>query len=46
MTVEEAILQMDLLGHSFFFFQNAETASTAVLYQRSDGDLGMIEAAP
>jgi putative sigma-54 modulation protein len=37
---------MDLLGHSFFFFQNAETASTAVLYRRSDGDLGMIEAAP
>ncbi len=46
MTVEEAVLQMDLLGHSFFFFLNAETASTAVLYRRSDGDLGMIEAAP
>jgi putative sigma-54 modulation protein len=46
MTVEEAILQMDLLGHSFFFFENAETESTAVLYRRSDGDLGMIEAAP
>ena len=30
MTIEEAILQMDLLGHEFFFFLNAETGDAAV----------------
>jgi putative sigma-54 modulation protein len=44
MDVEEAMLQMDLLGHSFFFFENADTGAAAVIYRRSDGDIGMIEA--
>jgi putative sigma-54 modulation protein len=46
MTVDEAILQMDLLGHSFFFFENAESGTAAVVYRRADGDIGMIEAVP
>jgi putative sigma-54 modulation protein len=44
MAVEEAMLQMDLLGHSFFFFENAATGAAAVIYRRADGDIGMIEA--
>ncbi len=45
MTPEEAALQMDLLGHDFFFFTNAETGAAAVVYRRNDGDLGLIEGA-
>ncbi len=45
MTPEEAALQMDLLGHSFFFFQNAESDMPSVLYRRRDGALGLIEPA-
>ena len=44
MAPEEAALQMDLLGHGFYFFTNAETGQAAVLYRRKDGHLGMIEA--
>lgn len=43
MSEEEAILQMDLLGHSFFVFTNAETDDINVLYRRKDGNLGLIE---
>lgn len=43
MSVDEAVLQMDLLGHSFFVFSNAETDSINVLYKRNDGNLGLIE---
>ncbi len=43
MTVEEAILQMDLLGHSFFVFANADTDATNVIYCRKDGNYGLIE---
>ncbi len=43
MTVEEAILQMDLLGHSFFVFANADTNATNVIYCRKDGNYGLIE---
>ena len=43
MTVDEAILQMELLGHSFFFFENAGSGEAAVVYRRTDGDIGMIE---
>lgn len=43
MNTEEAILQMDLLGHEFFFFLNADTGDAAVLYRRADGDIGLIE---
>jgi len=43
MAPEEAILQMELLGHDFFVFTSAETGSTSVLYRRHDGDYGLIE---
>ena len=39
----EAALQMDLLGHDFFLFTNAENCHAAVLYRRRDGNLGLIE---
>jgi putative sigma-54 modulation protein len=40
---EEAALQMELLGHDFFLFTNAENGHAALLYRRRDGDLGLIE---
>ena len=43
MTPEEAALQMELLGHSFYLFLNAETARYSVLYRRRGGSLGLIE---
>ena len=43
MTPEEAALQMDLLGHSFFLFLNGQTDRYSVLYRRRDGSLGLIE---
>ncbi len=43
MTVEEAIEEMELLGHSFYVFLEAKTNSVQVLYLRNDGDLGLIE---
>lgn len=43
MTEEEAIDQMELLGHSFFIFYNAETARIGVLYRREDGNYGVLE---
>ncbi len=42
MALEEAALQMDLLGHDFFVFQNADTERFSVMYRRKDGHLGMI----
>jgi putative sigma-54 modulation protein len=45
MTPEEAILQMDLMGHDFFFFTNADTERAAVVYKRDDGDVGLIDQA-
>ena len=44
MDVGEAALEMDLLGHSFFLFVNAESGNACVLYRRRDGHLGLIEA--
>jgi ribosome hibernation promoting factor len=44
MSPEEAVLQMDLLGHAFFLFTNTETGHAALLYRRHDGNLGLIEA--
>jgi putative sigma-54 modulation protein len=44
MAPEEAALQMDLLGHDFYFFRNAESGQAAVIYRRRDGHLGIIEA--
>jgi putative sigma-54 modulation protein len=43
MPVDEAILQMNLLGHSFFVFSNAETEQVNVVYKRKDGNYGLIE---
>ncbi len=43
MSVEEAAMQMDLLGHSFFVFANDETDKVNVLYKRKDGNFGLIE---
>ena len=43
MTPEEAALQMDLLGHEFFFFTNADTSGAAVVYRRNDGNVGLID---
>ncbi|WP_244833673.1 ribosome-associated translation inhibitor RaiA [Clostridium sp. BJN0001] len=43
MDTEEAILQMDLLGHNFFVFQDADTNKVNVLYKRKDGDYGLLE---
>jgi putative sigma-54 modulation protein len=44
MTPEEAALQMDVLGHDFYLFTNADTGVAAVVYRRNDGDIGLIDA--
>jgi putative sigma-54 modulation protein len=44
MTAEEASLQMELLGHDFFLFTNADTSRSAVVYRRNDGHVGLIDA--
>ena len=43
---EEAVIQMELLGHDFFVFVNSETERTAVVYRRKDKNYGMIEPTP
>ncbi len=43
MSPEEAILQMNLVGHQFFVFNNAETNEPNVVYKRKDGNYGLIE---
>jgi putative sigma-54 modulation protein len=43
MDTEEAILQMDMLGHNFFVYSNAENGDTNVVYRRKDGRYGLIE---
>ncbi|MCY0898680.1 MAG: ribosome-associated translation inhibitor RaiA [Firmicutes bacterium] len=43
MTVDEALMQMDLLGHDFFAFTNAETEMINVVYRRQDGGYGLLE---
>lgn len=45
MDVEEAILQMNLVGHSFFVFSNMDTDTVNVVYKRNDGKYGLIEPA-
>ena len=42
MDVDDAITQMELLGHNFFLFMNAETNSMCVLYRRNDGTYGLL----
>ena len=43
MDAEEAAMQMDLLGHNFFVFRNAETDEVNVVYKRKNGTFGLIE---
>lgn len=43
MDIEEAVLQMDLLGHDFFVFLNSDTNEVNVVYKRKEGDYGLIE---
>ena len=45
MSVNEATLQMELVGHDFFVFTNAESNRTNVVYRRNDGHYGLIEPA-
>ncbi len=42
-TVEEAILQMNMLGHTFFMFRNADTEKINVVYKRRDGGYSVLE---
>lgn len=41
---EDACIQMELLGHAFYVFRNAETDEVNVVYKRKDGNYGLIEA--
>lgn len=43
MPAEEAAMQMELLGHSFFVFSNSDTEEVNVIYKRKDGNYGLIE---
>ncbi|MSD83584.1 ribosome-associated translation inhibitor RaiA [Lactobacillus curvatus] len=43
MDSEEAILQMNMLGHEFFIFEDSETNGTSIVYKRQDGRYGLIE---
>ncbi len=43
MSQEEAVLQMELLGHDFYVFMNGDTEEVNVVYKRKDGNYGLIE---
>jgi ribosomal subunit interface protein len=43
MSEEEAIIQMELLGHQFYLFKDADTLKPSVVYKRNDGQYGIIE---
>ena len=43
MSSEEAILQMELLGHNFFVYEDSDTNKFSVMYKRKDGNYGLIE---
>ncbi len=43
MNEEEALLQMDLLGHEFFVFKNTDSECVSILYKRKDGNYGIID---
>jgi putative sigma-54 modulation protein len=43
MTMDEAIMRMDMVGHNFFVFANGETEQINVVYRRNDGHYGLIE---
>ena len=42
MDMEEAIMQMELIGHSFFVYRDTETDAISIVYRRNDGDYGLI----
>ena len=44
MDVEEAVMQMELLGHDFFVVRDAESGEVSVVYKRRDGNYGLIES--
>ena len=46
MSAEEAVLQLELIGHDFFVFRNGETDDVNVVYRRHDGNYGLIETQP
>ena len=43
MSAEEAVLQLELVGHDFFVFRNAESGDVNVIYRRKAGGYGLIE---
>ena len=43
MSAEEAVLQMELVGHNFFVFFDSETEEVNVVYKRKNGTYGLIE---
>lgn len=43
MDLEEAIMQMELIGHSFFVYKDTESNQISIVYKRHDGDYGLIE---
>ena len=43
MSAEEAVLQLELVGHDFFVFRNDESGDVNVIYRRKDGGYGLIE---
>jgi putative sigma-54 modulation protein len=45
MTAEEAVLQLELIGHDFFVFRNADSNDINVVYRRNAGGYGLIEPA-
>jgi len=45
MDIDEAIMQMNMVGHSFFVFSNSDTSQVNVVYKREDGKYGLIEPA-
>lgn len=43
MDLEEAIMRMEMLGHSFFIYRDEESETVSVVYKRNDGGYGLIE---
>ncbi len=46
MSIDEAVDQMELLGHDFFIFRDAVTSDINLIYRRKDGNIGVIETTP
>ena len=44
MNEEEAIIQMELLGHQFYMYKDSESGKISVVYKRTDGNYGILEA--